>query len=264
MHLRAALAHEDAPCTNHLATVCLYSEPPACRVSAVTRGAPALLMSHQIPPAPLPGSVLACARSSSCSLFSPCTCRRGSYLPADGPGSRPWPSSRRGRTPLHRLRSRQAAPGNPLPRPLGGRRRALDPLSPCTAFHRSLQPQTSRSPRTYQATAGVQNAPHGATVYPPCSVSTTSKGGPGVRAAGGGQGLVAGSSCGRCRTPEDSVSLGCACRKNQSSGPRLQGQQTREGKHRASATPLRCAPFPHRCGAGWDRGPRHLCCRGGL
>src|SRR5215204_3093570 len=116
-------------------------------------------MSHQIPPAALPGSVLACARSSSCSLFSPCACRRGSYLPADGPGSRPWPSSRRGRTPLHRLRSRQVAPGNPLPRPLGGRRRALDPLSPCTAFHRSLQPQTSRSPRTYQATAGVAERP---------------------------------------------------------------------------------------------------------
>src|SRR5215211_8325387 len=52
--------------------------------------------------------------------------------------------------------------------------------------------------------------------------------------------------------------------KDQSIGPRLQGQETRKGKHCASATLLRRASFPRRCGAGWDRGPRHLRCRGGL
>src|SRR5215210_5374426 len=173
VHLRAALAHDDAPCGDHLAPVCLYSESPARRVAAVTRGASALLMSHQIPPVPSPGSTPACARSSSCSPSSACTCRRGSCLPADGPGSRPWPSSRRGRTPLRRPRSRQGAPRNPRRRPPGGRRPAPGPLLPCTAFHRSLQPQTSRAPRIYQATTGVHNVPHGATVYPPCSASTT-------------------------------------------------------------------------------------------
>src|SRR5215207_9156564 len=66
VHLRTALAHDDAPCGDRLATVRLYPEPPALRVAAVARGASALLMSHQIPPVPSPGSALACARSSSC------------------------------------------------------------------------------------------------------------------------------------------------------------------------------------------------------
>src|SRR5918997_1596806 len=50
VHLRPALAHDDAAGAHQLTAVGLHAEPLPCRIAAVARRAATLLMSHQIPP----------------------------------------------------------------------------------------------------------------------------------------------------------------------------------------------------------------------